>query len=130
MLITGVPLAAKLLLLELIQSDVHKLALYTSKADLGPNTDKYTTKGEASGQGYKAGGIELKNCSVHLDDDYACISWDSPTFPNATITAAGFMIYNASRGSVPIFIGAWDAEYTSTNGPFRVNLADGQIVFS
>jgi hypothetical protein len=119
-----------MLLLGLIQDDEYKLALYSSKASIGPSTDEYTPKGEVTGQGYKPGGVKLTNCRVHEDEDSACMSWDSPTIPNASITAGGFMIYNVSRGNTAVFIGSWNADYTSTNGPFKVNLADGQVVFS
>lgn len=130
MINTGVTTALKMLLLEQIKGDTFKLALYAGKADIGPDTESYTAIGEITGLGYKAGGIALQNCRVHEMDGDACISWDSPTWPNATITASGFMIYDASRKNAAVFVGSWGAEYTSTNGPFRVNLADGQVIFS
>lgn len=49
---------------------------------------------------------------------------------NATITAGGFMIYNAFEDNSVLFVGSWGANYSSTNGPFTVNIADDQITFS
>lgn len=126
---TGVTTRAKIIFLSALLKRPCKLALYTSQASIGPDTRAYTPDGEVRGQGYKAGGILLKNCRVWEDRGSACLTWDSPTFPNASITAAGFMIYCADTGEA-IFVGAYGAEYTSSNGPFTANLAADTIVFS
>jgi hypothetical protein len=130
MITTGVTCEAKLIFLSAVLNDQCKLALYTSQASIGPDTKVYTPEGECKGQGYKAGGVPLKGCRVWEDRGSACLTWDSPTLPNASITAAGFAIYDASKGNKVLFVGAYGAEYTSSNGPFTANLANDCIVFS
>ena len=129
-IITGVTTEAKLIFLSAVMHDKCKLALYTSQADIGPETKVYTPEGEVRGQGYKPGGVELTGCRVWEDRGAACLTWNSPTLPNASITAGGFMIYDASKGNKAIFVGSYSAEFTSSNGPFVANLAADTIVFS
>ena len=47
-----------------LDTDVLKIALYTSSADLGPDTTVYSTTNEVSGTGYTAGGEVLLNVIV------------------------------------------------------------------
>ena len=130
MISSGVPTAAKLLFLSTVLNDKCKLALYTSQARIGPETAAYTPDGEVRGHGYKPGGVELKGCRVWEDRGSACLTWDSPTLPNASITAAGFMIYNTSKDNTVLFVGSYGQEFTSSNGPFTANLAADTIIFS
>ena len=128
MIETGLTAAAKLLFLKSVINDSCKLALYTSNASLGPDTAVYTSVGEVTGAGYKAGGVKLNNCCASLDSDgSAFISWDKAEWPKASITAAGYMIYDTSKNNTALFIGSWGADYTSTNGPFIVNIPEKQI---
>lgn len=130
MITSGVTVAAKLQFLQSIVNDNCKVALYTTQADLNTETKKYTSAGEVKGQGYKPGGFSLKGCRVWEDRGSACLTWDSVTIPNASITAAGFMIYDASKNDTAIFVGSYGAEYTSSHGPFTINIASDQIVFT
>lgn len=130
MITSGITTEAKLLFLSAVLTDQCYVALYTSQADIGPETKTYTPEGEVRGMGYKAGGVPLKDCRVWEDRGSACLTWASPTLPNASITAAGFMIYDRARGNKALFVGAYGAEYTSSNGPFTINLAADTIVFS
>lgn len=127
MISSGVTTAAKLLFLKSIAHDQCYVALYRSDANLDSNCTQYTPDGEVEGQGYKAGGVPLRNCRVWEDRGAACLSWDSPTLPNATITAAGFMIYNRSKNNTALFVGSYGAEFTSSHGPFTINIAADQI---
>lgn len=127
MISTGLTTPAKLLMLELLSKESFKLALYDSAADIGPHTLAYTDVGEAHGKGYKAGGLALKNARVWEDRGSACLTWDSPVIPVSTISAVGFLIYIPNRANRAIFAGAWNATFTSTEGPFTVNIAADQI---
>lgn len=127
MITTGLTLSAKTLLLELLSKESFKLALYEGTADVGPTSTFYTSVGEVRGQGYKAGGLPLKGARVWSERECAYLSWDSPVIPVATIAANGFMIYIPNRANVSIFVGAWNSTFTSTEGPFRVNIAADQI---
>jgi hypothetical protein len=114
-------------MLEYLAKESLKLALYTGAADIGPDTAAYTSVGEASGRGYKPGGVPLKNSRVWDDRGTACLTWDSPVLQVASVSANGFMIYCPNRANKAIFVGAWNATYTSTEGPFTINIAADQI---
>jgi len=129
MIQSGLTTAAKLLFLKSVINDSCKLALYKADADIGPHTMAYTPDGEVSGAGYKAGGVKLTNCCVESDTDgSAFISWDNAEWPKASITAAGYMVYDTSKNNTALFVGSWGADYTSTNGPFVVNIPEKQVV--
>jgi hypothetical protein len=127
MITTGLTVSAKMLLLDYLAKESLKLALYTGVADIGPETTAYTTAGEVVGRGYKPGGVPLKGGRVWEDRGSACLTWDSPVIPVSTISANGFMIYCPNRGNKAIFVGSWNATYTSTEGPFTVNISADQI---
>jgi hypothetical protein len=128
MITTGITPSAKMLMLQLLSQEQFKLALYDATADIGPDTLAYTSVGETSGKGYKPGGVALKNARVWDDRGTACLTWDSPVLPVASISANGFLIYIPSRGNKAVFAGAWNATYTSTEGPFTINIASDCIV--
>lgn len=107
----------------------YKIVLYTSEANLDEDTMAYTAKGEASGKGYTKGGHPLENPSVWEDRGAACLTFASFVLPNASITARGFMIVNASCNNRVVCIVDWGADYTSTEGDFRIQIAADQIVF-
>lgn len=102
--------------------DVYRIALYTSGADLSPETPAYTTSDEVQGQGYGAGGLTLKGRRVMRDGAVAFITWDDPTWPNATITARGALIYNMSKKNRAIGTLDLGQNFSSTNGNFIVIL--------
>jgi hypothetical protein len=87
-------------------TDVFKIALYTSSADLGPNTTVYTTVGEvATGGGYTAGGKTLTGATISTGFGTAYISFNTPvTWPGATFTARGALIYNSSKGNKAVAV--------------------------
>lgn len=129
MIETGITAAAKILFLESVVGDTCKLALYDGNATLGVDTSVYTTEHEVQGEGYTAGGMKLIDASVGVDDNGAAfLTWGSTEWPRSTITAAGYMIYDASKGDAALFVGSWGSNYTSTNGPFKVNIPDKQIL--
>lgn len=109
--------------------DQYKVVLYTNDADLDETTQKYTPDGECSGKGYKAGGVRLHNPRTWVDRTAGCLTFDSVTIPNSTISAHGYMIVNASKGGRVVCIVNWGQEYRSTEGPFTVRIASDQIAF-
>ncbi len=70
------------------QTDVFKIALYTSSAVLGPTTTVYTSVGEVSGTGYTAPGQILLNVTVNLGLGIGYVSFTNPTMPRAAAVAA------------------------------------------
>lgn len=104
-------------------ADVYKIALYTSAVTLSKATVAYTATGEASGAGYTAGGQTLAGFSVTLDGDTAILDWTTdPIWANASITARGALVYNATRANAAVAVFDFGAEVTSTNGSFTVTL--------
>jgi hypothetical protein len=132
MIFTAVTDAFKLGLLRDMSQDVFRMALYTDKANLGPETPTYTPNGEVIGPGYQAGGIVLAGYRVTLETFVekdvqrvvAIADWDDPVWPNATITARAVMIYNFTRGNRTVAVLDLGQNYTSTNGAFTVTLPE------
>lgn len=130
MIETGITQAAKALFLKSVINDSCKIALYTGEAELNVHTRAYTPENEVSGFGYSAGGQKLSDCAVVEEeaDGSVYLTWCDVEWPRASVTAAGYMIYDTSKNNTALFVGSWGAEYTSTNGPFRVPIPDKQIV--
>jgi hypothetical protein len=102
-----------------------KIALYTSSATLGAATTDYTTSNEVVGTGYTAGGIALTNIDPATSGTTAFIDFADATWPNATITAAGALIYNTttdggSGTTDAVAVISFGGDKTSTNGDFVV----------
>ena len=89
------------------EGDTFKLALYTANADLGAATTQYTTTGEVVGAGYVAGGAVLTRRGVVVENGVAFVRFDNLSFPGATFTARGALIYNTTPsttggGGIPL----------------------------
>lgn len=83
--------------------DTFKLALYTSAADIGPDTTAYSTTNEVVGAGYTAGGVTLVNLGVQTSDvqygsslGVGFTSFMTVALPASSITAAAALIYNTT----------------------------------
>jgi hypothetical protein len=103
-------------------SDVYMLALYTAAAGLSKETAAYDPTNEVVGLGYIAGGQALTGRTAGLDGDTAVLDFADPVWPNATITARGALIYNATRASKAVVVLDFGEDVTSTNGTFTVAL--------
>jgi hypothetical protein len=104
-------------------ADVFKLALYTSSATLSAATTAYTTTDEVSSSGtnYTAGGLTLTISQVPTSSGTtAFIDFDDLTFPSATITANGALIYNATQSNKAVAVLAFGGDKTSTAGNFTI----------
>ena len=87
-------------------TDTLKMALYTAFADVGPLTTVYTTSNEVTGTGYVAGGAAVTGATISTDVqtgtvyvDFADVSW-----PGASFTARGALIYNVTRGNKSVAV--------------------------
>lgn len=106
--------------------DTFKIALYVAAANIGPNTTVYTTSNEVSGIGYVAGGNTLTisvpptagNNSGNMPTAY--ISFANTTWTNATFTARGALIYNASQGNKSVAVLDFGADKTVNNDTFQI----------
>lgn len=100
--------------------DTYFFALYSSGASISSSTTAYTTSGEVSGSGYTAGGVALLNPVYTLDTGVAILSFDNPSWSNATITARGGLIYNSSKSNKAVVVVDFGSDIISTAGLFQV----------
>lgn len=103
-----------------LDTDVIKIALYTSAATLGASTTAYTTADEVVGAGYTAGGNTLTGATVSLSGTTAFVDFNDTTWSAATITARGALIYNSSKSNKAIAVLDFGSDKTSTSGDFTV----------
>lgn len=113
--------------LEIVQgvhtpTDVYRIALYTSSADLGPHTTAYTPTGEVMGAGYSPGGPKLTGFSVTGNGHPARLDFQTVELPNATITARAGLIYNESKRNRAIVVVDFGKDIRSSNGPFIIRM--------
>lgn len=102
-----------------------KIALFTSAATLSAATTNYTSTNEVVGTGYTAGGTTLTNIDPTSSGTTAFIDFVDATWPSATITAAGALIYNTTTDggtgtTNAVAVISFGGDKTSTNGDFVV----------
>lgn len=103
-------------------TQVFKIALYTSSANLSANTTAYTTTNEVVGSGYTAGG-EVLTISVNptLSGGVAFINFVNVTWPVTSITARGALIYKADGITNPaVATLLFGEDVTTSSGSFEV----------
>ena len=107
-----------------VNTDVFKIALYTSTATLSKATTAYSATNEVGNSGtYAAGGQTLVGFTAALDTDTAMLDWTTdPLWTGATITARGALIYNSSKSNKAVAVLDFGGDITSTNGNFLVTL--------
>ena len=119
MIIHGIALEAKKALITGVHQpgDDYRIAFYSAAAKIGPTTKAYTTDGEIKGVGYTTGGVALKGHRTGIIGKNAFITFDDVILKSATFSAAGAMIYNASKGNAALIvlnIGSEKHVYNST----------------
>jgi hypothetical protein len=104
-------------------ANTFKLALYTSSATINDNTTAYSSSNEVPSTGnYSAGGNTLSvSVTPTNSGNVAFISFSNSSWANATITAAGALIYNANLANAAVCVLSFGGDKTSTNGTFAVN---------
>lgn len=106
--------------------DTFKIALYTGSATINASTTAYTASDEVIGGGYVAGGNTLtistsptaSNNSQNVPTAY--ISFANTTWPNATFTARGALIYNATEGNKSVAVLDFGSDKTVNNDTFQI----------
>ena len=96
-------------------TDTIKLALYTSGAALDENTTVYSTTNEVSGTGYSAGGVVLTGVTINTSNSVVYVNFNNAVWTPAGFTAAGGLIYNASKSNKSIAVLSFGADKTATN---------------
>jgi hypothetical protein len=92
-----------------LATDTLKMALYTAFSDIGQLTTVYTTTNEVTGTGYTAGGVVMTGVTISTQTtgpdegtvyvDFANVSW-----PGASFTARGALIYNVTRSNKTVAV--------------------------
>lgn len=103
-------------------TDVFKIALYTSAATLNASTTAYTATGEVPSTGnYVAGGNTLTvSVTPTSTGTTAFVSFANTTWSAATITARGALIYNSSKSNKAVAVLDFGSDKTSTSGDFTI----------
>jgi hypothetical protein len=110
-----------LLAIHNFSTDVFKIALYTSSADLGASTTIYTAAGEVSGTGYTATGQALTGTTVNISGTTAYVDFANAVWTPAAFTCRGALIYNSSKGNKAVAVLDFGADKTPT-GIFTVQM--------
>lgn len=100
--------------------DVIKIALYTSAAELGPDTLEYTAIGEVSGIGYTAPGQVLTGVVVTRTGGISYVSFDNPAWNAATFTTRGALIYNSSKSNKSVGVLNFGLDQTVLSQQFQI----------
>jgi hypothetical protein len=89
-----------------LSADTLKMALYTSYATLNPSTAEYTTDNEVTGTGYTAGGVAITGVTINSDaaTNTVYIDFNNVSWPGASFTARGALIYNSSKSNKSIAV--------------------------
>lgn len=103
-------------------TQVFKIALFTSAATLDAATTAYSAINEVSGTGYTAGGNTLTILANPASTGTtAFLDFADTTWPSATITARGALIYLADGVTNPaVAVLDFGADKTSTAGDFTI----------
>jgi hypothetical protein len=96
-------------------TDTLKLALYTSTASINADTTVYTTVDETSGTGYTAGGKVVTGATIANSNGVVYVNFDDVIWTPASLTAAGALLYNASKGNKSIAVLSFGASKTAVN---------------
>ena len=105
-----------------LDTDVIKIALYTSAASLGPSTTQYSTPdpNEVVGTGYTIGGNILTGTTVSLSGTTAYVDFSDTTWAASTITARAALIYNSSKSNKAIAVLDFGSDKTTTANNFTI----------
>jgi hypothetical protein len=102
--------------------DVFKIALYTSSANLGPDTTVYSTTNEISGTGYVVGGNVLSGITVQQGDGVGYVSFNDPTWPGTSFTTRGALIYNFTKSGKAVGVLNFGTDQTTVSQGFTIQL--------
>lgn len=109
-----------------LDTDTIKIALIKSSeaGTYGAATTNYSNvtgnTDEASGTGYTTGGNTLASPVISLDGSVAIVDFADTVWANATISANGALIYNASKSNKAIAVISFGGTVTSTAGDFTI----------
>jgi hypothetical protein len=108
--------------------DTFKIALYTAASNIGPATTVYTTSNEVSSSGtnYTAGGntlvINVTPIAANNSSSIPTAYWSfaNTSWANATFTARGALIYNATEGNKSVAVLDFGSDKIVNNDTFQI----------
>jgi len=106
--------------------DTFKIALYTAAASIGPDTAVYDAANEVAGAGYAAGGNTLvittspTASNNNLSVPTAYVGFANSSWPSASFTARGALIYNSTQGNKSVAVLDFGADKTVSNDTFQI----------
>lgn len=104
-------------------SDTLYIALYDAYSTIGPDTTVYTATNEISGTGYVAGGIQLQGATINASSEgVVYVNFTSPSWPNASFTARGALIYNVTRANASVAVLNFGSDKVCNNQTFTVTM--------
>jgi len=107
-----------------LENDPLKIALYTSEADITPNTTVYSASGEVTSSNYAAGGDALAGNAITQSGSTVYVDFTpDPSWGSVTFTVRGALIYNTAGGlNKSIAVLDFGLPITVTSGTFTVRL--------
>ncbi len=107
--------------------DAHtfKIALYSSTASLGADTTVYSTSNEitnTTGTAYTAGGKPLTVTSTFpkTSGTTAIVDFDNISWTDASFTARGALIYNASASNKAVAVLDFGSDRVASDSTFEI----------
>ena len=100
-----------------LATDTLKMALYTAFSDIGPLTTVYTATNEVTGTGYVAGGVAVTGATISTDVNTGTVyvDFDDVSWPGASFTARGALIYNVTRSNKSVLVLDFGSDKTFTS---------------
>ncbi len=111
---------AKRAFLEALAKHEWKAALYTSKAKLSADMERYVAFGEVPpGNGYVTGGVTLKGAFIGNSNNSAWLHFkENPTWEQAVFTARYMLIYDATDNNRAYVVIDFGSDKTGQGGNF------------
>jgi hypothetical protein len=106
--------------------DTFKIALYTAASNIGLGTTVYDVANEVAGAGYVAGGNTLVITTSptagnnNLSVPTAYVGFANSSWPSASFTARGALIYNSTEGNKSVAVLDFGADKTVSNDTFQI----------
>ena len=100
-----------------------KIALFTSSATLGAGTTAFATTNEitnSSGTAYTSGGATLTSVTPTTDSTTAVCDFADVSYPSASFTANGALIYNDDQSDKAVAVIAFGGDKTVSSGTFTI----------
>lgn len=107
-----------------VLTDTLYMALYTAFSDIGQATTVYTTDNEITGTGYTAGGNQVTGAVLTTDVNTGTvyINFDNVSWPGASFTARGALIYNVTQGNKSVAVLDFGSDKTFTTASNTVTM--------